>query len=142
MSLQSAIEAELPFLRAEAEARMVARVTVYRKSGRQVQDESTGEESPEWLPIHLDLPARFPPDRDGGKSRQVSVGGVDVVVGLREFHVPYFTDDLAEGDFVEVISGRSSGSVWRIVEASPPGDQATAYRLDIVQESRPDEWGF
>lgn len=142
MSLQAAIEAELPFLRGEAEARMTSRVTVLRKSGRQTQNESTGEESPEWLPVHTDLPFRldFSSSSDGG-SRTVTIDGVSYESATAVGHFPALTADLLDGDYIDITSGECAGDVYSIVKAVR-ADQKTARRLPIAEESRPDEWGF
>lgn len=127
--------------RRAARERMTSRVTFYRATGRMTQDESTGLEVPEWEIVHVDLPCRFPPSRGGSsKSRTFDVGGVEVTLGVREIHVPYETTGLADGDLALVTTGRGDGSVWRLVDASPPADQATAYRLDVVAADRPEEW--
>lgn len=142
MTLQQAIEEALPRLRLEAEGRMTSRVNVYRKSGRQLGNESTGEQSPEWLPAHLNLPFRLDSgsSSDGG-SRRVEIDGVTYELATAVGHFPAATDDLLDGDFIEVVSGECVGTVWSIVKAVR-ADQKTARRLPIVEESRPDEWGF
>lgn len=142
MTLQSDIAWALPQLRAEAEARMTSRVNVLRKSGRQVQDESTGEQSPEWIPVHTDLPFRldFGSSSDGG-SRRIEIDGVSYELATAIGHLPALTDDLLDGDYFEVTSGECAGSVWSVVKAGR-ADQKTARRLPLTEESRPDEWGF
>lgn len=127
--------------RAMALARMTSRANIWRTTGRTTQNEETGEEVPEWETIHADLPVRFPPARGGAaNSRTLDIGGVEFTVGVREMHVAYDTTDLADGDLAEVTVGRAVGAVWRIVDASPPPDQATAYRLDVIAVDRPEEW--
>lgn len=133
--------AELADDRALAESRMTSRVDIRRKTGRTTQDETTGYEVPVWDTIHTDLPARFPPERGGaGRSRTVDIGGAEVTLALREMHVPWATENLATGDYALVTAGRSTGAVWRLVEASAPADQATAYRVNVTEEDRPREW--
>lgn len=121
---------------------MTSRVNVYRRSGRQVGNESTGEQSPEWIPTHLDLRFRLDSgsSSDGG-SRRVEIDGVTYELATAVGHFPALTDDLLDGDFIEVVSGECVGTVWSIVKAVR-ADQKTARRLPIVEESRPDEWGF
>jgi hypothetical protein len=142
MSLQAAIEAELPYLRAEAEARMVSRVRVLRKSGRQTQNEATGEESPEWLEVHVNLPFRldFGSSSDGG-SRTVTIDGISYESATAVGHFPALTTDLLDGDLIDIVTGECAGDVYSIVKAVR-ADQKTARRLPIVEESRPDEWGI
>lgn len=132
----------LPQLRAEAEARMTSRVTIYRKSGRQAQNESTGEQSPEWVPVHTDLPFRldFSSSSDGG-SRRIEVAGVEYETATALGHFPAATADLQDGDYIDITAGECAGDVFSIV-AAVRADQKTARRLPITEESRPDEWGF
>lgn len=142
MTLQSAIAAELPFLRAEAEARMTSRCRVLRKAGRGVQDESTGEQSPAWAPVHVDLPFRLGTgsSSDGG-SRTVTIDGVSFEEATGIGHLPAGTVDLQDGDYIDVVSGEWSGFVCSVVKAVR-ADQKTARRVPIREEPRPDEWGF
>lgn len=141
MTLNADVQAELPYLRAEAEARMTSRANIWRTTGRTSQNEGTGEEGPEWEIVHANLPVRFPPTKGGAaNSRTVDIGGVEFTVGVREMHLPYDTTDLADGDLAEVTVGRAVGSTWRILDATPPPDQATAYRLDVLSVDRPEEW--
>lgn len=142
MTLQSALEAELPFLRAEATARMTSIIRVRRTTGRLAQDPDTGREAPVWSTPHDELPAKLRTNRGGdGASSSSTEGGVTTVRGRRELHVPYGTRDLRDDDLVEFTSGEWEDSVWRIVDASPGGDQATARRLPVVEVTRPTEWG-
>lgn len=128
-------------LREWAEDRMTSRVTFYRRTGRVTQDEATGLEVPVWEVVHTDLPCRFPPARGGAsQSRTFDAGGVEVTLAVREIHVPYATTGLEDGDLALVTTGRAVGTVWRLVDATPPADQATAYRLDVVAADRPEEW--
>lgn len=140
VTLQDAVGEELPFLRAEAEARMVSRCTVRRKTGAQTTG-PTGYKVPEWADVTTGLPARFPPARGGAaRSRTLTIGGTEVQVAVREMHVPIATTGLRDGDLVLVTAGEATGAVWQIVEAAPPPDQATALRLDVVAVQPPKEW--
>jgi hypothetical protein len=140
MTLQSAIDAELPFLRAEAEARMLSTVTVRRKTGLTVQNETTGEEAPEWEAVYTGLPFRSDgaSSSDGG-SRSVTIGGVTFETATGIGHMPADTTDLADDDFIEVTSGEWAGDVFRVV-AAVRYDQKTARRVPIVEATRPSEW--
>jgi hypothetical protein len=135
VTLQSAIDAELPFLRAEAEARMQSTCTVRRKTGQMVQNETTGEEVPEWEAVHTDLPFRL----IHGRSRTVTIGGVEFEEATARGDMPSDTTDLADGDLIEVTAGEWADTVWRIVEAVK-GDQMTARRVPVVEVARPSEW--
>lgn len=140
MTLQSALEAELPFLRAEAEARMTSRVTVRRKTGQWTQDEDTGEELQQWRVVYANLPFRLGGSgRSGGSSRTVRVGEEEYEQAFRTGSFPASTNDLADGDYIEVTAGENAGAVLTIVEAEWQ-DQATARRVPVVEASRPEEW--
>lgn len=137
MTLQAAIDAELPFLRAEAAARMKSRAVARRVTDRTTQNESTGEETPIWEdtydgPFRLDSGS----SSDGG-SRGVSIGGITYEEATAVGHFPAGTDSLADNDLVDV-TGETTG-VWRIVKVLEY-DQKTAVRLPIVQAARPAEW--
>lgn len=135
MTLQSAIEAELPNLRAEALARMTSRVDVYRKTDETTTD-ADGYEVPVWEVVHYDLPFRLV----GGDTRAVTVGGVTFQEATARGDLPWDTTDLADGDYLDVISGEWAESVFRVVEAVK-GDQRTARRVPVAEVSRPEEWG-
>ena len=128
--------------RAMALARMTSRCRNLRRTGRQPQDESTGEQSPEWLVIHVDLPIRLDggSSSDGG-SRTVSMDGFSFEEATGIAHLPASTTDLADGDYIDVTAGEWPGFVCSVVKALR-ADQKTARRVPIREESRPDEWGF
>jgi hypothetical protein len=139
MSLQAAIEANLPFLRAEALARMTSRATVYRKTGEMIPG-ADGLEVPEWEIIHTDIPFRLGgSERGGAGTRTESVAGVETQVATRVGHFPFDTADLADGDYIDVTAGENAGAVVSIIEADAQ-DQATARRVPVVAEQRPAEW--
>lgn len=139
MTLQSAIDAELPNLRREAEARMLSRCTVHRKTGDTTTD-ADGWEVPEWAAVYTNLRLRLGGTPQGGAGfRRVTVGDVEVDLAVRVASLPASTDDLIDGDLIEVTSGENSGVVLRIVEASWQ-DQATARRVPVVETQRPSEW--
>lgn len=138
MTLQAAIEAELPFLRAEAEARQTSRAVVMRKTGDTT--EVNGYEVPEWAAVHVGLSFRSDSggSSDGG-SRGVTIGGVTFEDATGIGHMPASTADLQDDDLLEVTSGEWAGDVYRIV-AAVRYDQKTARRVPIVEEPRPQEW--
>lgn len=133
MTLQSAIDAELPNLRAEALARMTSRVNVRRLTGDTTVVD--GYEVPEWEYVYTGLPFRLV----GGDTRKVTVGGVEFQEATARGDLPYDTTDLRDGDLIEVTSGEWTGSVWRVVEAVK-GDQRTARRVPVEEVPRPEEW--
>lgn len=138
MTLQAAIDAELPFLRNEAESRMTARVAVMRKTGgKTVVD---GLEVPEWAAAHVDLPFRLAGSSTGdGGTRTVTIGGVPYQQATGVGHMPADTTDLEDSDLIDVSSGEWAGTVLRVVEATKK-DQATARRVPVVEVPRPTEW--
>ena len=134
MTVRAAIEAELPFLRAENTAAMPSRVDIYRKTDDTTTDEN-GWEIPVWEVVAYDVPFRLV----GGDTRKVTVGGVDFQDATARGDFPWDTFDLADGDLVEVVEGEWADSVFRIVEAVK-GDQRTARRVPVVEVPRPEEW--
>lgn len=121
---------------------MTSRVKVRRRTAFTTQDESTGLEVPVWDVTYPSLPFRL-----GGAqtslvsthSHTVSLGGVDIQFAARLGHMPAGTDNLADDDLIEVISGENTGGVYRIVESAWQ-DQATARRVPVIEEVRPAEW--
>lgn len=137
MTLQSAIERELPFLRAEAEARMESRVTIWRLSARLTQDETTGEEVPAYEAIHTALPFRSDGGSSGdGGSRTITLAGIQYEQATGIAHFPAATLDLADDDLIDVTAGEFAGDMFRIVKAVRY-DQKTARRVPIVEAIRP-----
>lgn len=132
--------------RAMAEARMGAQndgstCTIRRRSGRRAQDERTGKESPEWVVVHAELPMRVDFGTSGeGASRVITVAGIEYPEATAVHHFPVFTEDLEDGDYIDITAGESTGTVWSIVKAVR-ADQKTARRLPVKGESRPTEWG-
>ncbi|HKY58303.1 MAG TPA: DUF6093 family protein [Aeromicrobium sp.] len=130
--------------RALAESRMTSRVAVMRKTGETAQNETTGLQDPVWATVHVDLPFRL--DNGGGGLAQaggsgaINIGGVELEVAVAVANLPATTDDLADGDLIEVISGEWADTVWRIVKATT-ADQKTARRVPLEGATRPSEWG-
>lgn len=138
MSLQDAIDATLPRLRAEAEARMTSRCTIRRKGGPPVMVD--GFKVPAWTVVHTDLPIRIGgTTRGASPARRDDLGGADVEIAVRTAHFPVSITDLADSDYVEITDGENAGLVLRIVEATWQ-DQATARRVPVVSVVRPKEW--
>jgi hypothetical protein len=140
VTLAADIAAELPGLRAEAEARMTSRVTIRRKSGQWTQDEDTGEEVSTWDVIYTELPFRLAGAYHGDAvTRRVVVGGEEYQQAVRTGHMPASTTDLADADLIDITSGENAGRVLMVVEATWQ-DQATARRVPVVEVERPEEW--
>ena len=140
MTLQSAIEAELPFLRAEAEARMKAcsRATVKRQNG--TTTDADGYEVPAWEVVYTDIPCRISAGStsDGG-SRGVSIGGVTFEDATGVGHFPHPSPLFRDGDIFELTAGDWVGDFFMVV-AAIRYDQQTARRLPIKEAAEPDGW--
>lgn len=124
--------------RAMAQARMLSRVAVRRRTGATVILD--GLKVPVWVVVHPDLPFRLDDgSNDTGGTRSVTIGGVTYQSATAVGHLPAATPDLRDDDLCEVTSGEWAGTVWRISKAVAK-DQATARRLPIEQVARPVEW--
>ena len=137
--LQPAIDAALPMLRAEAEARMTSRCTIRRKTGNMVLD-ADNQQVPEWEIIHTDLPCRIASNPGATRSRTQSPGDIEIERATPRLDFPASTSNLADNDHVEIDSGENAGRVYRLVE-SDWSDQATARRCPVMAVERPIEWG-
>lgn len=138
MTVQAGIDAELPFLRSEAEARMTDRVAVMRKTGATTTVD--GLEVPEWATVYAASPFRLGGSNAGSSgTRTVTIGTTEMQLAVRVGHFPAATDLLADGDLIEVTAGENAGLVLQIVEADWQ-DQATARRVPVVSVQRPEEW--
>lgn len=136
MSISGALAAG----RRAAESRMTSRATI-RRLGDPVADPDDPEaQVPGWTVVVADCPGRLAGSpRGGAGSRNVTVGGAEVTLAVREWHMPADSPAPADGDLIEVTEGENAGVVLRVVEASWQ-DQATARRLPVVEASRPEEW--
>lgn len=114
---------------------------VLRRTGRQIQNETTGLEEPEWATVHTGPMrlARAVSTLSSGSRRQEIPGG-DMQLAARQAHFPAAVTVLLDDDFIDITDGENAGTVWRIVEADF-ADQQTARRLPVVAEPRPSEWG-
>lgn len=140
MTLQSAIDATLPFLRAEALGRMVAMATVRRDTGNVAQDEDTGAETPIWATVYTNVPFRLGgPNQGASGARVIETPGGEITLAVRTGHFPHDHDELRDGDLIDITAGENAGLVLRIIEATWQ-DQATARRVQVVEADRPEEW--
>lgn len=132
MTLQAAIEAALPQLRAEAEARMTSRCKIAHKGGTST---AGGIRKPVWTPDYTDHPVRI-----GGSdgSRTFDVDGLPVTVPARVASLPIGTS-VVDGSVIEMTAGDLTGQFFRVVESTGK-DQATALRVQVVGIERPDGW--
>lgn len=139
MSLQDSIASELPFLRSQAESRMLSRASICRKTGNMTTDDR-GLEVPEWATVHADLPVRVAGTAaNSAPYRTLNIGGAELTIAARVLHFPAATTDLRDGDLAEITAGDTAGSVWQLIEADFQ-DQATARRVPAVATERPEEW--
>ena len=138
MTVQAGIDAELPFLRAEALSRMTSHATIKRQSG--TTTDVNGFEVPGWTTLYTALPMRLGgSDRGGAGTRSATAGGVEVQLAVRVASFPHDTTGLRDGDVVEVTSGENVGTFVRIVEAAWQ-DQATARRVPVIETTEPAGW--
>ena len=135
MTIQSAIAAELPFLRAEANAMMQDTFTAYAYEWTKVDglDEQT------WVEKYTTPGKVAGRSRDSDtNTRTVTVGGVERPVVEGGLHIPLSAALPAVGwEFQCTAVGASSdpsllGRRWRVVDV-PAKSQATARRLDVVE---------
>lgn len=119
---------------------MTSQCKIRRATGHTTQDEDTLEEVPVWTVTHAQLPFRLGgSDRGASTTRTISIGDDEYQQAVRVGNLPASTDNLADGDLIEVTAGENAGRVLRIVEASWQ-DQATARRVPVVEVDRPEEW--
>lgn len=135
VSLQAAIEAELPYLRAEAESRMVDTVDIKVATGGWVYDEDAGKDVQEFT-LLFSTPARI---KSGGVVAHDSQAGDRTVVTVtRELHIPVASAVVPDGAvaFVTAVSATSDPTLLnaRLRVAGPaPGSQTTARRLQVEE---------
>lgn len=119
---------------------MTSTATIRRKMGHWVQIEETGEEEAEWAVIHTGIPFRLGgSDQGDSASRRQDIGGVEVQTAVRVGHLPAAISDLSDGDWIDVTAGENAGTAWSIVEVTWQ-DQATARRMPLLAQDRPEEW--
>ena len=117
-----------------AEARMLSRCTIRRKTGETAEGENV------WTDVYTALPMRLAGTiRGQSQSRRTQTAGVEFETAMRTANFPAATSNLQDGDLVDITSGENAGVVLRIVEADWQ-DQATARRLPVVETLRPEEW--
>lgn len=135
MSAQSTLTAG----RRAAESRMTSRATIRHRTGETLPDPDDPEaEVDEYAVVVADCPGRLAGSpRGGAGSRSVTVGGAEVSLAVREWHMPTWAPAPSDGDLIEITAGENAGVILRVVEASSQ-DQATARRLPVVEARK--EW--
>lgn len=132
MTLQAAIEAELPYLRTEAEARMVDTWAIGTSAGwSYVGGEDVQTVNPEFT-----TPGRL--KVGGNVLRETEAGARTVVESRRELHIPVDSPTVPSGAVAECTAiGATSdptllGTIVRL-SGSAPGAQTTARRLEVTE---------
>lgn len=134
MSLQAAIEAELPFLRAEAESRMLDTFDIKVESAKAAYDPATKTTGPTYS-LLFTTQGRV---KVGGglAARTAEVGGRTSVTVARELHIPVGSPAVPAGAvaFCTAVAASSDPTLVgaRLRLAGPaPGSQTTARRLQV-----------
>lgn len=136
MTLQSAIEAELPFLRAEAEARMLDTCEIRYQTGATTQDPNTGSEVPVYA-TRFTTSCRVKVGA-GLAARDSEAGGRTVVTVQRELHIPVDSPavhplDIAVITAVAATSDPTLAGATLKLDGPAPGSQTTARRLQVSE---------
>lgn len=136
MTLHSAIEAELPFLRAEAEARMLDTCDIRYKTGNTTQDPNTGSEVPVYA-TRFSTPCRVKVGQ-GLAVQDAEAGGRTVVTVRRELHIPVGSAavepyDIAVMTSVHETSDPTLAGATLVLDGPAPGSQTTARRLQVSE---------
>lgn len=115
-------------------------VTLKRKSGNAVQNETTGIEAQTWTQTYA-TPARLSSQgsKRGAGAKGLTPGGVAWEQADRILHLPATVTDLVTGDVAQITAGESTGTFWRVLEATRH-DQMTARRVPVLQVDRPEGW--
>lgn len=135
MTLQAAITAELPFLRSEAEARMLDTFDIKVSTGGFVYDSDAGEDVEEFTLLFTTLGRVKAP---GNQAHDAEAGGRTVVTVTRELHIPVSSDAVPVGAvaFCTAVHETSDPTLLgaRLRLAGPaPGSQTTARRLQVSE---------
>lgn len=143
MTLQAAIEAELPFLRAEAEARMLTTVAIQYASGAPTQDPNTGTETPTYETAFT-TKARLSIGR-GLAVRAAEVGGRTAAEVVRILSIPVdsadpWADDRAATGVSALVTAIDAATddptmlgVRLTLSGPAPGSQTTARRYEVEE---------
>lgn len=98
--------------------------------------DDNGFEVDGWAQVYTDLPAWI--DRGKG-TRTVRVGDVEMQLAVRVLKAPHDTDQLRDGDVVEMFGGPCDGRFFRFVETTPV-DQKIQQEFEVVETERPGGW--
>lgn len=134
MILQSAIEAELPFLRREAEARMVDTWVIGEDGGWAYNPETGKDEQTITNPVTVCGRLKVV----GNVVRESEAGGRTVVETRRELHIPVCSPDIPVNAVARCTQAHPTSdptllnTVVRLAGPAP-GSQTTARRLEVVE---------
>lgn len=138
MSIQSAIEAELPRLRAEAEARMTDAFDIGVPTGGYVYDPESGEDVQAITPLFTTKGYIPPSSGASNLSQSTEVGGRVSLSARREIRIPWDSEAVPP-DAIAVCTAvgpltppRMLGKRYR-VGGSDGASQGTACHLEIVE---------
>lgn len=136
MTLMGAIEGRLPFLRSEAEARMLDEFAIMVPTGGWVYDPDAGEDVEE-LTLLFFTPGRV--KVEGGLAvRDSEVGGRTSAAVTRTLSIPVTSAAVPAGAYaicssVHVTSDPTLLGARLRIGGPAPGSQTTARRLEVVE---------
>lgn len=138
MTLRAAIEAELPYLRAEAESLMVDSGTAKRPTGGYVYDPSANDgDGGDVLATDDLFDSRCKIQTRNLVAREEEVGARTSVTVRTELHLPAGTDPLVAGDVWELtaVHALSLGVVGQRLRVIAPvaGSLKTARRYEVEE---------
>lgn len=134
MTLQAAVSAELPFLRAEAKARMLDSFDIKTSNGMNY-DAGQGKDI-ETFTLLFSTKGRV---KSGALAvREDEVGARTSASVARELHIPVDSDAIPAGAFafctaVDVTSDPTLVGARLRIEGPAPGSQTTARRLQVTE---------
>jgi hypothetical protein len=138
VSLADDIRRELPRLREVAESRMLDTCEIRYATGRMIQNEATGRETPEYA-LRFETKCRV--KVGGGLASQDSeAGGRTIITVTRELHIPVDSPAVHPGDLAvitdvdPVLSDPSLIDAVLKLAGPAPGSQTTARRLQVEEE--------
>lgn len=129
---------ELAEFRAEARARMLSRVKVWREGSPAGQNEDNGLEGSTWSAVYTDWPFRLRRSSLAGSSngtKRVTIAGVVYQMSIADGNFPVGTK-LKDADIIEIVTGDHPGTYWKVVEASQQ-DQQSAVRVPVIEVQKP-----
>jgi hypothetical protein len=120
------VESALAAGRRAAEARMLSRATVRRKTGATTTD-ADGFEVPAWSSPYTSIPCRIAGmARSQSPSRSLNVGGAEVQVSPCESPTFRTGTVLRDGDLIEITAGELAGSCGMWSRPMPPTSRPRA----------------